>query len=242
MSALDLFSSSQRLVGTPDDLPADSEQQAGLLAALDLLGITEVYRVGGVQAVGAMAFGTTMIPAVDKVFGPGNAYVASAKKHVFGQVGIDIAKGVNDGLKEAMNKHPKRYAGFAHLPLTIFERLAAGFVRWLPGLAQSLPLWRGLQERSHRLWFPPIDPTRWLFYLDNAGQIPIAELARRFGMLRGFDVRSSLPQLTTPTLLLHVEGEGESQTRCRDELAALAIGSLHAGLQLRCPLASQTRS
>jgi pimeloyl-ACP methyl ester carboxylesterase len=113
------------------------------------------------------------------------------------------------------------HAAFAHLPLTIFERLAAGFVRWLPGLAQSLPLWRGLQERSHRLWFPPIDPTRWLFYLDNAGQIPIAELARRFGMLRGFDVRSSLPQLTTPTLLLHVEGEGETQTRCRDELAAL---------------------
>lgn len=113
------------------------------------------------------------------------------------------------------------HAAFAHLPLTVFERAAAGVVRWMPGHMQSLPVWRGLQERSHRLWFPPIDPTRWLFYLDNAGQTPVAELARRFGMLRRFDVRSRLNLLATPTLLLHVEGEGETQARCRDELAAL---------------------
>lgn len=113
------------------------------------------------------------------------------------------------------------HAAFAHLPLTVFERAAASLVRWLPGRAQSLPLWRGLQERCHRLWFPPIDPTRWLFYLDNTGQTPVAELARRFGMLRQFDARSHLHQLATPALLLHVEGEGETQARCRDELAAL---------------------
>lgn len=113
------------------------------------------------------------------------------------------------------------HAAFAHLPLTVFERAAAGIVRWMPGRVQSLPMWRGLQERSHRLWFPPIDPTRWLFYLENAGQTPIAELARRFGMLRRFDVRPRLAQLATPTLLLHVEGEGETQARCRDELASL---------------------
>ena len=113
------------------------------------------------------------------------------------------------------------HAGFAYLPLTVFERVAAGVVRWMPGCAQSLPVWRGLQERSHRLWFPPIDPTRWLFYLENAGQTPVAELARRFGMLRQFDARPRLKQLATPTLLLHVEGEGETQSRCRDELASL---------------------
>ena len=113
------------------------------------------------------------------------------------------------------------HAGFAHLPLTVFERAAARVVRWMPGRARSLPMWRGLQERSHRLWFPPIDPTRWLFYLDNAGQTSVAELARRFGLLRQYDVRTRLNQLATPTLLLHVEGEGETQTRCRDELTAL---------------------
>ena len=113
------------------------------------------------------------------------------------------------------------HAAFAHLPLTVFERAVAKMVRWIPGRAQSLPFWRGLQERSHRLWFPPIDPTRWLFYCDNAGQTPVAELARRFGMLSRFDARSRLNQLATPTLLLHVEGEGEVQARCRDELATL---------------------
>lgn len=113
------------------------------------------------------------------------------------------------------------HAPFAHLPLTVFERTAASLLRWMPGRMQSAPLWQGLQERAHRLWFPPIDPTRWLFYLENAGQTPMAELARRFGVLSRFDVRSRLKQLATPTLLVHVEGEGETQARCREELASL---------------------
>jgi len=74
----------------------DGKVAPGLLAALDLLGITEVYRVGGVQAVGAMAYGTTMIPAVDKVFGPGNAYVCEAKRQVFGTVGVDSLPGPSE--------------------------------------------------------------------------------------------------------------------------------------------------
>ena len=113
------------------------------------------------------------------------------------------------------------HSAFAKLPLTVFERGGAGLLSWMPGRIESLPLWRGLQERAHRLWFPPIDPTRWLFYLDNAGQTPVAELARRFAMLAEFDVRSRLQSFETPTMLLHVEGEGETQTRCRNELAAL---------------------
>jgi histidinol dehydrogenase len=68
----------------------------GLLAALDLVGVDEVYRVGGVQAVGAMAYGTTTIPAVDKIFGPGNAYVCEAKRQVFGTVGVDSLPGPSE--------------------------------------------------------------------------------------------------------------------------------------------------
>mgnify|MGYP000435015196 CR=1 FL=1 len=68
----------------------------GLLAALHLAGVTEVYRIGGVQAVGAMAFGTTTIPAVDKVYGPGNAYVCEAKRQVFGTVGVDSLPGPSE--------------------------------------------------------------------------------------------------------------------------------------------------
>jgi histidinol dehydrogenase len=68
----------------------------GLLAALHLAGVSEVYRVGGVQAIGAMAYGTATIPAVDKVFGPGSAWVCEAKRQVFGTVGVDSLPGPSE--------------------------------------------------------------------------------------------------------------------------------------------------
>jgi histidinol dehydrogenase len=81
-------------VFTPSN--ADGKVADGVLAALHLLGIEEVYRIGGVQAIGAMAFGTTTIPGVDKVFGPGNAYVCEAKRQVFGTVGVDSLPGPSE--------------------------------------------------------------------------------------------------------------------------------------------------
>ena len=67
-----------------------------LLAAARLAGITEIYRIGGAQAVGALAFGTATIAPVDKIVGPGNAYVAAAKRRVFGTVGIDMIAGPSE--------------------------------------------------------------------------------------------------------------------------------------------------
>jgi histidinol dehydrogenase len=64
-----------------------------ILAAADLLGIREIYRIGGVQAVAALALGTRSVKKVDKIVGPGNEYVAQAKKEVFGTVGIDLIAG-----------------------------------------------------------------------------------------------------------------------------------------------------
>ena len=66
------------------------------LAAAKVCGITEVYRIGGAQAVAALAYGTDTIPAVDKIVGPGNAYVAEAKRQVFGKVGIDMVAGPSE--------------------------------------------------------------------------------------------------------------------------------------------------
>ncbi len=68
----------------------------GLLAALHLVGIDEVYRIGGVQAIAAAAHGTHTIPAVDKIYGPGNAYVIEAKRQVFGIVGVDSLPGPSE--------------------------------------------------------------------------------------------------------------------------------------------------
>ncbi len=67
-----------------------------VLAAARLAGVTEVYRVGGAQAVAALAFGTETIRPVDKIVGPGNAYVAAAKRQVFGTVGIDMIAGPSE--------------------------------------------------------------------------------------------------------------------------------------------------
>ena len=67
-----------------------------LLATCHELGVTEVYRIGGAQAVAAMAFGTASIPAVDKIVGPGNLFVALAKKHVYGHVDIDSIAGPSE--------------------------------------------------------------------------------------------------------------------------------------------------
>ena len=67
-----------------------------VLAAAELAGIQEIYRVGGAQAVAALSFGTDTIDPVDKIVGPGNAYVAEAKRQVFGTVGIDLIAGPSE--------------------------------------------------------------------------------------------------------------------------------------------------
>ncbi len=67
-----------------------------VLAAASLCGVERVFTIGGAQAVGALAYGTATVPAVDKIVGPGNAYVAAAKRRVFGIVGIDMIAGPSE--------------------------------------------------------------------------------------------------------------------------------------------------
>ena len=76
-----------------------------VLALLDELGIEEVYQVGGAQAIGALTYGTKTIKAVNKIFGPGNTYVTSAKKQVFGKVGIDLIAGPSEIVVVANEKN-----------------------------------------------------------------------------------------------------------------------------------------
>jgi histidinol dehydrogenase len=76
-----------------------------VLAAARTAGVDEIFRIGGVQAIGALAFGTETIKPVDKIVGPGNAYVAAAKRHVFGTVGIDTIAGPSEVLVVADNRN-----------------------------------------------------------------------------------------------------------------------------------------
>jgi histidinol dehydrogenase len=75
---------------------ADKSLNAAVLAAARVAGVTEAYRVGGAQAVAALAYGTETIRRVDKIVGPGNLYVALAKRRVFGDVGIDMVAGPSE--------------------------------------------------------------------------------------------------------------------------------------------------
>ena len=82
------------------------EKNPLVLAAAYVAGVHRVFTIGGAQAVAALAYGTATVPRVDKIAGPGNAYVASAKKHVFGQVGIDMIAGPSEILVLADGSTP----------------------------------------------------------------------------------------------------------------------------------------
>jgi histidinol dehydrogenase len=76
----------------------NGQLSSSILAAAKIAGVTEIYRTGGAQAVAALAYGTATIKPVDKIVGPGNAFVAAAKRQVFGQVGIDMIAGPSEVL------------------------------------------------------------------------------------------------------------------------------------------------
>ena len=83
-----------------------------VLAAADIAGSTEVYRIGGAQAIAALAYGTDSIAPVDKIVGPGNAYVATAKKMVYGKVGIDSIAGPSEVVIVADQKNNPEWIAY----------------------------------------------------------------------------------------------------------------------------------
>ncbi len=94
------------IVATP---PRTLQENPAVAAALVELNVTEVYAVGGAQAIAALAFGTETVPRVDKITGPGNRYVAAAKKLVFGAVGIDSIAGPSEVVIVADDTAPAPY-------------------------------------------------------------------------------------------------------------------------------------
>jgi len=80
-----------------------------VLVAADLAGVDQIYQIGGVQAIGALAYGTRTIPKVDKIVGPGNRYVAAAKRLVFGVVDIDMVAGPSEIVVVSDEKTPPSY-------------------------------------------------------------------------------------------------------------------------------------
>ncbi|BAT20932.1 histidinol dehydrogenase [Asaia bogorensis] len=108
-----------------------------VLAAARVCGVSEIYRVGGAQAVAALAYGTNSIRPVDRIVGPGNAYVAEAKRQVFGHVGIDSIAGPSEVVIVADNRNNPRFVALDLLAQAEHDELAqavlitddAGFAR-----------------------------------------------------------------------------------------------------------------
>ena len=85
-----------KVAGVPEVVMVSPNPNAMVLAAAAIAGVDRVMAIGGAQAVAALAYGTRAVPRVDKIVGPGNAYVAEAKRQVFGQVGIDMIAGPSE--------------------------------------------------------------------------------------------------------------------------------------------------
>jgi len=111
-----------------------------VLAACALSGVTRIFRVGGAQAIAALAYGTATIPRVDKIVGPGNRWVAEAKRQVVGQVGIDMIAGPTELVVLADGTaHPARVAADLIAQAEHDEDAVSWCVTTDPALAEALP-------------------------------------------------------------------------------------------------------
>ncbi len=106
----------------------DGNVNPGTLVAADIAGVTEVYKVGGAQAIAAMAFGTESIPKVDKITGPGNIFVALAKKACFGHVSIDSIAGPSEILVLADETANPRYVAADLLSQAEHDEMASAIL------------------------------------------------------------------------------------------------------------------
>ena len=110
-----------------------------VLAAARLAGVREIYRIGGAQAIAAMAFGTATIRPVDKIVGPGNVYVAAAKRLVFGAVGIDMVAGPSEIVVVADETAPADWVAADLLAQAEHDAMASAVcITPSPGLARSV--------------------------------------------------------------------------------------------------------
>ena len=140
------------------------ERNALVLAAAHVAGVTRAFTIGGAQAVAALAYGTATVPKVDKITGPGNAYVASAKKHVFGTVGIDMIAGPSEILVLADGTTPPDWVAMDLFSQAEHDELAqsillcpdaayidavqASIDRLLPGMPRAEIIARSLNGRG----------------------------------------------------------------------------------------------
>ena len=116
-----------------------------ILAAAKIAGVDRVFRVGGAQAVAALAYGTETVPQVDKIVGPGNSFVAEAKRQVFGQVAIDMIAGPSEILVVSDGKSDPKWIAADLLSQAEHDKLATAIL-----ITDSMPLAEAVQAEVER--------------------------------------------------------------------------------------------
>ena len=148
----------------------DGKLNPAILAAAKIAGVDAVYKVGGAQAIAALAYGTETIPRVDKIVGPGNAFVAEAKKQVFGRVSIDMIAGPSEILVIADGKSDPAHVAADMLSQAEHDKLASAvLVTDSAALAEAVSA--ELERQLPRLSRQDIARAS----IDNCGKIIVAD-------------------------------------------------------------------
>ncbi len=141
-----------------------------ILAAAYIAGVDKIFKVGGAQAVAALAYGTESVPKVDKIVGPGNAFVAEAKKQVFGQVSIDMIAGPSEILIIADGKTNPKHAAADLLSQAEHDKMASAVL-----VTDSIDLANAVSEELEKQ-IPLLERSEIArASIDNNGKIIIAE-------------------------------------------------------------------
>ena len=149
---------------------ADGRVNPAILAAASVAGVDRIYKVGGAQAIAALAYGTESIPKVDKIVGPGNAFVAEAKKQVFGQVSIDMIAGPSEILIVADGKTNPKYAAADLLSQAEHDKNASAVL-----VTDSAELAQAVSDELERQ-IPLLDRSEIArASIDNNGKIIVAD-------------------------------------------------------------------
>ena len=161
---------------------ADGKINPAILAAAKIAGVTDIFKMGGAQAVAALAYGTESVPKVDKIVGPGNAFVAEAKKQVFGMVAIDMIAGPSEILVLADGKSDPKVVAADMLSQAEHDRNATAVL-----VTESMALAQAVQaELETQLEaLPRRDIAR--ASVDNNGMIIVAE-----DLSQGIDIANRL--------------------------------------------------
>ncbi len=149
---------------------ADGTVNPVILAAASIAGIDKIYKIGGAQAIAALAYGTESVPKVDKIVGPGNAFVAEAKKQVFGAVSIDMIAGPSEILIVADGATNPRHAAADLLSQAEHDKLASAVL-----VTDSIELARAVQAEIEQQIPTLLRADIARVSIDNNGKIIVAD-------------------------------------------------------------------